>query len=68
MEVGNRCKGVCLPEESGFFAAVGHPSLAVFVRTSTERPDCVEENMSAKVVKIIQSYTDVVNNMVWRKD
>ena len=68
MEVVNCCKGVCLPKESGFCASVGHPSLAVFVRTSTERPDYVEENVSAKVVKIIQSYTDVVNNMVWRKD
>ena len=31
-------------------------------------PDYVEENVSAKVVKIIQSYTGVVNKMVWRKD
>lgn len=107
VEAGNRCKGVCLPKESGFFASVGHPFPAVCIRTSTERPealdkacfvlagideksllqavetavqmnldgehgipvpDYVEENMSAKVVKIIQSYTDVVNNMVWRKD
>ena len=30
-------------------------------------PDYVEENVSAKVVKIIQSYTGVVNKMVWRK-
>lgn len=30
-------------------------------------PDYVEENVSAKVVKIIQSYTGVVNQMVWRK-
>ena len=30
-------------------------------------PDYVEENVSTKVVKIIQSYTGVVNNMVWRK-
>ena len=28
----------------------------------------VEENVSTKVVKIIQSYTGVVNKMVWRKD
>ena len=30
-------------------------------------PDYVEENVSVKVVKIIQSYTNVVNRMVWRK-
>ena len=30
-------------------------------------PDYIEENVSAKVVKIIQSYTGVVNKMVWRK-
>lgn len=30
-------------------------------------PDYVEENVSAKVVKIIQSYTGVVDKMVWRK-
>ena len=31
-------------------------------------PDYVDENVSAKVVKIIQSYTGVVNKMVWRKE
>lgn len=31
-------------------------------------PDYVEENVSTKVVKIIQSYTGIVNKMVWRKD
>ena len=30
-------------------------------------PDYVEENVSTKVVKIIQSYTGVVNKMIWRK-
>ena len=30
-------------------------------------PDYVEENVSTKVVKLIQSYTGVVNKMVWRK-
>lgn len=30
-------------------------------------PDYVEENVSTKVVKTIQSYTGVVNKMVWRK-
>ena len=31
-------------------------------------PDYADENVSDKVVKIIQSYTGVVNKMVWRKD
>ena len=30
-------------------------------------PNYVDENVSIKVVKIIQSYTNVVNKMVWRK-
>ncbi len=96
-----------LPEESSFFASVGHNFPAVCIRTSTERPealdkacfvlagidtksllqavktavdmnsDCdyatpvpdyTDENVSSKVVKLIQSYTGVVNKMVWRKD
>ena len=31
-------------------------------------PDYIEENVSTKVVKIIQIYTGVVNKMVWRKE
>ena len=31
-------------------------------------PDYLDENVSTKVVKLIQSYTNVVNKMVWRKD
>jgi UDP-N-acetylglucosamine 2-epimerase len=30
-------------------------------------PDYVDENVSTKVIKIIQSYTSIVNRMVWRK-
>ncbi|WP_041275015.1 non-hydrolyzing UDP-N-acetylglucosamine 2-epimerase [Desulforamulus reducens] len=30
-------------------------------------PDYADENVSVKVVKIIQSYTGIVNRMVWRK-
>ena len=30
-------------------------------------PDYMDENVSTKVVKIIQSYTNIVNKMVWRK-
>lgn len=29
--------------------------------------DYMDENVSTKVVKLIQSYTGVVNKMVWRK-
>ncbi len=96
-----------LPEESSFFTSVGHPFPAICIRTSTERPEALdngcfilagideksllqavetavemnrnhddgipvpnytEENVSTKVVKIIQSYTGVVNKMVWRKE
>lgn len=32
-----------------------------------EVPNYVDENVSTKVVKIIQSYTGIVNRMVWRK-
>lgn len=96
-----------LPEESSYFASMGHAFPAVCIRTSTERPeamdagcfvlagisekgllqavktavdlndegslpsapvdDYADENVSTKVVKIIQSYTGVVNKMVWRK-
>ena len=31
-------------------------------------PDYVDENVSDKVVMIIQSYTGIVNKMVWRKE
>ena len=31
-------------------------------------PDYIEENVSTKVVKIIQSYTEIINKMVWRED
>ena len=31
-------------------------------------PDYTDENVSTKVVKIIQSYTGIVNRFVWRKD
>lgn len=33
----------------------------------TPVPDYTDENVSTKVVKIIQSYTGIVNRMVWRK-
>ena len=58
-------------------AGIDNNSLAQAVETAVEMnkngdfgipvPDYVEENVSTKVVKIIQSYTSVVNKMVWRK-
>lgn len=96
-----------LPEESSYYLSIGHPIPAVCIRTSTERPEAMEEgcfvlsgidtkgliravelavemnghghygtpvpdyadmNVSVKVVRIIQSYTGVVNKMVWRKN
>ena len=96
-----------LPEESSFFTSIGHPFPAVCIRTSTERPealeqgdfviagiseqsllqavrtavdavqagdnglptpDYVDEHVSMKVVKIIQSYTAIVRKMVWREE
>lgn len=31
-------------------------------------PDYTDENVSMKVVRIIQSYVSVVDKMVWKKD
>lgn len=33
----------------------------------TSVPDYAEENVSTKVVKLIQSYTGIVDKAVWRK-
>ena len=58
---------------SGFDAKRLHKSVDVAVSLIRDGlpgipvPDYVEENVSTKVVKIIQSYTGVVNKMVWRK-
>ena len=93
-----------LPEESSFYASIEEPIAAVCIRTSTERPEALDNacfvlagidtknllqavevavmnkngcqpvrdytdiNVSDKVVKLIQSYTGVVNKMVWRKE
>ena len=35
--------------------------------TAAAVPDYRDKNVSMKIVKIIQSYTDVVNRFVWRK-
>jgi UDP-N-acetylglucosamine 2-epimerase len=46
--------------------------LAVEMHKNDDRgvptPDYVDENVSTKIVKIIQSYTGIVNRMVWRKE
>ncbi len=95
-----------LPEESSFFTSIGHPFPAICIRTSTERPESLDnagfilagideksllqavstalemnangdhgtpvdtyvgEDVSNIVVKLIQSYSGVVDKMVWRK-
>ena len=58
-------------------AGIDEKSLLQAVDTAVSMTECgdhgipvpvyVEENVSTKVVKIIQSYTGVVNKMVWRK-
>lgn len=35
--------------------------------SGTDVPNYIDENVSTKVDKIIQSYTGIVNKMVWRK-
>ncbi len=60
-----------------FIAGIDENGLLQAVNTAVEMnqngdygipvPDYVEENVSTKVVKIIQSYTGIVNKMVWRK-
>ena len=60
-----------------FIAGIDEESLLQTVDTAVEMtvsgdhgipvPDYIEENVSTKVVKIIQSYTGIVNKMVWRK-
>ena len=60
-----------------FIAGIDETSLLQAVDTAVEMnrngdygtpvPDYIDENVSTKVVKIIQSYTGIVNKMVWRK-
>ena len=66
-----------LDKGSFVIAGIDERSLLQAVETAVEMnedndlgilvPDYVEENVSTKVVKLIQSYTGVVNKMVWRK-
>ena len=65
--------------DSGCFilAGIDETSLLQAVDTAVEMnrngdngipvPNYVDENVSTKIVKLIQSYTGVVNKMVWRK-
>jgi UDP-N-acetylglucosamine 2-epimerase (non-hydrolysing) len=36
--------------------------------TGSEVPDYVDKNISIKIIKIIQSYTDIINRTVWKKE
>lgn len=55
-------------DEKGLLQAVG---IAVEMNRNGDNgvpvPAYTDENVSDKVVKIIQSYTGIVNKMVWRK-
>ena len=61
-----------------FIAGIDEKNLLQAVDTAVEMnkagdhgtpvPDYTDENVSTKVVKIIQSYTGIVDRMVWRKD
>lgn len=60
-----------------FIAGIDEKSLLQAVTTAIDMnqngdygvpvPDYIEENVSTKVIKIIQSYTGIVDKMVWRK-
>ena len=60
-----------------FIAGIDEKSLLQAVTTAVDMnangengipvPDYIDENVSTKVVKIIQSYTGIVDKMVWRK-
>ena len=65
------------PSSRSILAGIDEKSLVQAVATAVDMnengdygipvPDYIEENVSTKVVKIIQSYTGVVDRMVWRK-
>ena len=67
-----------LDKASFILAGIDEKSLLQAVDTAVEMnkngdlgipvPDYTDENVSEKVIKIIQSYTGVVNKMVWRKE
>ena len=45
-----------LPEESSFFASIGHPFPAVCIRTSTERPEALDK---ACFIRVSYTHLDV---------
>ena len=66
-------------DKAGFIlAGINEKSLLQAVDTAVELhrngdhgipvPNYTDENVSTKVVKLIQSYTGVVDRMVWRKN
>lgn len=66
-------------DKAGFvLAGIDEKSLLQAVETAVELhkkgdygtpvPNYTDENVSTKVVKLIQSYTGVINKMVWRKE
>ena len=69
--------GDCIFTGCFILAGIDEHSLLQAVDTAVEMnlngdsgipvPNYVDENVSTKVVKLIQSYTGVVNKMVWRK-
>lgn len=65
-------------DKAGFIlAGINEKSLLQAVTTAVDMfvkgdhgntvPDYLDENVSTKVIKIIQSYTGVIDKMVWRK-
>ena len=60
-----------------FLAGIREDSLLQAVATATAMqrdnadglpvPDYIDENVSGKAVRIVQSYVEIVNRMVWRK-
>ena len=55
-------------DEKGLLQAVALArSLYEANDTGTPVPDYIDESVSERVVRIIQSYTGIVNTMVWRK-
>ena len=66
--------------DKGCFVLAGIDSKSLFQAVSTAVelndnseigvpvPDYIEENVSTKVVKIIQSYTNIVNRVVWKEN
>lgn len=59
--IGNITTGQVLQAVDMSVSMYGNNDLGVDV------PDYTDENVSVKVVKIIQSYTGIVNQVVWRK-